>query len=208
MIALGLDTTGGHCTAALVDFERVHTEISENIGRGHAERLTPLVQEVLTKSGIKNEDIGKIGVCTGPGSFTGLRVGLAFAKGFALPRKIPVIGISALEILATQSQAERVLSVMDVRRGEICWALYEKGTAVRPPLTQSVETALAEIRALSYDDIVGDGCHFFSKTSQHTHVSGSVLARLALSYTVKTHPPVPLYSRAPDAKLPGGITPT
>ena len=105
MRILGLDTTGAQCSVALVDAAKVLAYKSEKIGRGHAERLAPMVAEVLSDAQIDISEIDQIAVCTGPGSFTGLRVALAFAKGLALPRSIPVIGISALEVHAARHDA-------------------------------------------------------------------------------------------------------
>ena len=79
MIILGLDTTGKACACALVDEGRIIAQKSEGIGRGHAERLAPMVDELLTQAGVKITDIDQISVCTGPGSFTGLRVALALS---------------------------------------------------------------------------------------------------------------------------------
>lgn len=182
-------------------------QISKKIGRGHAERLAPMVNELLSKAGVTPNQIDRIAVCSGPGSFTGLRVALAFAKSFALPRKIPVTGFSALELMAMEADPKkdrRVLSLMDVRRGELCWALYENGSEVIAPKTQAIDGAITDIKTLEYDMIVGNGAGLIGATSDIDHVSGSVLADAALSYTPHERPVIPVYSRPPDAKLPGG----
>lgn len=207
MAILAIDTTGVYCTTALIKAAGETYELSENIGRGHAERLAPMVQDLFHKAGVNAHDIARIGVCTGPGSFTGLRVGLAFARSFALPRKLPVIGISALEVLAAQADAKTVLSVMDVRRGDVCWALFEPNVILISPVTQPVDDAKADIKKYNFDAIVGDGAHLVSRASEHVVVSGVALAQLAKIHTPKTHPADPLYSRGPDAKLPGGVVP-
>lgn len=169
-----------------------------------------MASEVLAEAEILPEDIDRISVCTGPGSFTGLRVALAFAKGFALPRNIPVIGLSSLEVLAAQADPQRrlrIVSAADVRRGQLCWALFEAGEQIRPPMTQDVETARAEIEALGYDRLVGDGAGHVDEASTMITVSGPILAWLAENRNPMDYPATPLYSRPPDAKLPGGITP-
>ena len=169
-----------------------------------------MVSEILKDANITPRQIDRISVCTGPGSFTGLRVALAFAKGFALPRNIPVIGLNALEVMAAQidpHRENRVLSVMDVRRGQLCWGLYDSRQEVRAPVTQAIETAKAEITSLGYNRIVGDGAHYLGGKSQIETVSGPALAWISESRDPKDYPPIPLYSRPPDAKLPGGITP-
>lgn len=199
MLTLGLDTTGKACSAALVDEGRIIAHRSEPIGRGHAERLAPLVQDLIYNSGRNVHDISRVAVCTGPGSFTGQRVALSFAKGFALPRKISVIGLSALEIWAREADPEmnkRVVTIADVKRGELCWAVWESGQCEIEPVTQSAAEAEALIEMLQPDVIVRDA-----------PISTVILAWLAQDATPKSAPAIPLYSRGPDAKLPGGIDP-
>lgn len=169
-----------------------------------------MVKDVLAFANVSSPDIARIAVCTGPGSFTGLRVALAFAKGFALPHNIPVIGLSALEVLAAQidpHKENRVISVMDVRRGQLCWAAFEKYRQIKAPVTQDIETAKADIAKLGYDRLAGGGAHFIGEPSQVHVVSGPALAWISQDCAPEDYPATPLYSRPPDAKLPGGITP-
>ena len=199
MIVLALDTTGQACACAFVDEGRILAAKTEAIGRGHAERLAPMVQETLAQSGLRISDIDQIAVCTGPGSFTGLRVALAFAKGLALPRKIPVLGLSALEVHAARHDPEknkRVIAYSDVRRGELCYQMFENGLPLTPALTETAEEARAFMRAQDADiqELTGS-------------ISAPLLAWLSLDAARETHPAAPLYSRPPDAKLPGGIDP-
>ena len=199
MRILGLDTTGPHCSVALVDTAKVLAYKSENIGRGHAERLAPMVQEVLAEAGLSAKDVDKLAVCTGPGSFTGLRVALAFAKGFALPRKLPVVGLSSLAVWAAQTDPEgqkNIISIADVRRGELCWSAVFKGKAAEGAVTQKAEAASETIAKLNPDIIIEDDI-----------VDARKLAWLGAELSPADYPAQPLYSRGPDAKLPGGIDP-
>ncbi|MDA8708553.1 tRNA (adenosine(37)-N6)-threonylcarbamoyltransferase complex dimerization subunit type 1 TsaB [Hellea sp.] len=199
MLILGLDTTGAYCSVALCDDARVLGYKSENIGRGHAERLAPMVQEVFAEAGLAAKDVDKIAVCTGPGSFTGLRVALAFAKGFALPRNLPVVGLSSLAIWAAQADPEgqkKVISIADVRRGELCWSAVFHGQAAEGSVTQKADAARETIAKLNPDIIIEDEI-----------VDARRLAWLGAELSPKDYPAVPLYSRGPDAKLPGGIEP-
>jgi len=199
MNILGLDTTGVHCSAALVDEAKVLAYKSEEMGRGHAERLAPMIQEILADAGLTSKEIDKIAVCTGPGSFTGLRVALAFAKGFALPRKLPVVGLPSLAIWAAQADPQgqkKIVSVADVRRGELCWNAVFKGRLIQAPITQTVTTARSKISKLSPDLVLED-----------EGVDARVLAWLGAQLSPQDYPAAPLYSRAPDAKLPGGVDP-
>lgn len=209
LIVLALDTTGGHCTAALLQGDQLAAQKCENIGRGHAERLAPMVQDIMIDSGISAKNIDRVAVCTGPGSFTGLRVGLAFAKGFALPRALPVIGISVPDVLARQAdpdQSQKIISVINARRGDVCWGLYDRGQCLISPRTDPVDVAQTQIMGINADQIIGDGAGLVSTASDITVVSGESLARIAATLSPEEYPPTPLYARGPDAKLPGGIT--
>ncbi len=199
MIVLGLDTTGAACACALVDEGRILATGSENIGRGHAERLAPMVRDLMAEAGAGVADIERIAVCTGPGSFTGLRVALAFAKGLSLPRKIPLIGISALEVHAARLDSAHEKSAFvytDVRRGELCFQGFSKGRAVTPVMTKQAEAAMTYMREHG-----GDVAEFSGS------ISVPIMAWLSMELSPESHPALPLYSRAPDAKLPGGVTP-
>ena len=199
MIVLALDTTGKACACALVDEGRIRAQKSENIGRGHAERLAPMVDEVLAEADLKVADIDQIAVCTGPGSFTGLRVALAFAKGLALPRNIPVVGLSALEVHAARydpAREKRVIAFADVRRGELCFQLFGNGLALTPALTEKDGEARRFMQAQDAEVV-----------ELIAPISAAMLAWLSMDVSPQSHAAAPLYSRPPDAKLPGGIDP-
>jgi len=209
LIVLGLDTTGTHCTAALVSNTDLLRHKSENIGRGHAERLAVMVQEILAEEHLAARDVTRLAVCTGPGSFTGLRVAIAFARAFALPNKLPVIGLSALHILAAQAdphKEKKVVSIIDARRGDVVWGVYDCGEEIKPPVTQPLETAQAEISKLEYDHLVGDGAELMGRASSVSVVSGPALGWISRDVDPDAYPPTPLYARGPDAKLPGGLS--
>lgn len=199
MKILGLDTTGAQCSVALVDTAKVLAYKSENIGRGHAERLAPMVAEVLAEAGLTTKDVDKIAVCTGPGSFTGLRVALAFAKGFALPRKLPVVGIDALQVtaedIALADPKETVIVYRDIRRNEILSAKHNRGLRVGPITTSTLDSLTDEATKLGI------------ATVESISIDTSILAWLAADLSPSDYPAEPLYSRGPDAKLPGGLDP-
>jgi tRNA threonylcarbamoyl adenosine modification protein YeaZ len=206
MVVLGLDTTGADCSACVVRGETVLAYLSEPIGRGHAERLAPMVVEVLQDAGVTPENIDRIAVCTGPGSFTGLRVALSFAKGFALPRKTPVLGFDALSVYAQQVLTGGVKSVskqnrrffglyQDVKRGQFMFAIYSNGMPEAP------------IRIAKADEIRAECDMLQLLTREVKTIDVRIMAKMAQSANPSDYPANPLYARAPDAKLPGGITP-
>ncbi len=206
MIALGLDTAGSWCSAALVDNDQVLASRSDNIGRGHAELLAPMVQAIFTQSGLRPRDLSRIAVCSGPGSFTGLRVALSFAKGLALPYKLPVLGLSSLEVLAHQydpGHQQTKAIIADVRRAELCWALFNGAELIIAPRTDPIETAKADIQRHAPEALYGDGAAYIDPQSPPAQpLNPALLARLSLGKDPKHYPPQPLYARPPDAKKP------
>ena len=180
---------------------------SRIIHRGHAEVLGPLVENLLLSTQTRIKNLSKIAVCSGPGSFTGVRVGLSFAKGLALPWAIPVVGVSGLEVWAFEVDPEgqkNVMAIADVRRGEVFWQKFEKGqTRIVPSLT---DIDLARKALSSGDEIVGNGAPLIGGSRKSGVIPAALVAWIALERSVKTHPAEPLYHRPPDAKLPGGRT--
>src|SRR3982751_1272707 len=100
MIVLGLDTCLASCSVAVRDGARVLASAREVMARGHQERLAPMAQQVMREAGLSFDKLDRIAVTVGPGSFTGLRVGIAFAKGLSAALDIPAAGVGTLEALA------------------------------------------------------------------------------------------------------------
>lgn len=200
MIVLGLDTTGPDCSVSIVDEAIFLAHISKNIGRGHAEILAGMVAEAFELAQLKPNDVDRLAVCTGPGSFTGLRVALSFAIGFALPREVPVIGIDALTLAHQQSapqQDKTTLVFKDIRRNEVMFATYSGFTCLggNSPRTGTKSDARQEAE------------HFRAPMTEVGAIDTRILAWLAMDLDPADYPAEPLYSRGPDAKLPGGISP-
>ncbi len=210
MITLALDTSGPWCTCAIVAPDTILSNPSEKIGRGHAERLAPMVAKAIDLAGIEARDINRVAIVTGPGSFTGLRVALAFGRSFALPRKLPVLGVSALQAMAAVADPEqnrKIVSAINAKRGDICWAYYENGRELLAPRTMPVEDARKAIDELVFDLCTGDGCDLLGRLPVIDHVSGPVLGWMSEDLDSAEYAPEPFYARGPDAKLPGGKSP-
>lgn len=208
MIILAIDTALETCSAAVTRAGRVLAARSEPMARGHQERLAPLVAEVMAEAGIGFGALERIGVTVGPGSFTGLRVGLAFAKGLGVALDRPVAGIGTLEALAAGTRGFAA-AVIDARRGQVYVQGFRDGRPAAEPQALTAEAAadmLIDIDPAGPARLVGPGAALLAQAFPRASIDprpGADPARLAaLAAAVEPAPPRPIYLRAPDAKLP------
>lgn len=209
MIVLALDTCLGACSAALTADGASLAWASEAMTRGHQERLAPMVREVLAKANIPAAAIDRIGVTIGPGSFTGLRVGLAFAKGLALALGQPCVGIGTLESLAASIPAGGgQAAAIDAGRGRLYLQLFDRGQPLRAPGILTVEAAaarLVELRGAGAVTLVGPGAallaHAVADADLIALTAPCALAVARLAAGAPLAAPRPLYLRPPDARL-------
>lgn len=136
MLVLAVHSTTPYLCVAVTREDRLLYENVLPQGREHLERLAPMIASIMGELRIDLEQVNGFAVAKGPGSFSGIRVGMAVVKGIALALGKPVVGVSSLEALAWQSleTGERGLPVVDARRGEIYTALYGKGNERLEPL--------------------------------------------------------------------------
>ena len=209
MRVLALDTCLSACSVAVLDDGRTLASASEPMERGHQERLAPLAREVMAQSGLTFADLDRIAVTLGPGSFTGLRVGLAFAKGLGLALDRPVIGLGCLEVLAAPFAGApgRTLALLPGRGEAVCRQVFEAGEALGPPALVPVADleALAPVaRIVGAPQLAGEALPGAVRSSPA--VPDPVVAgRLAAGRPAGGLDP--LYMRPPDARLPGGRSP-
>jgi len=214
MTILAIDTCLDACSVAVASDGRTLARASETMARGHQERLAPMAQAMMTTAGLAFADLDRVAVTVGPGSFTGLRVGLAFAKGLALALDIPCVGIGTLEALAASAEAGAgfVASCIDAHRGQVYLQAFIDGQAVMAPDVLPVAIAAARLAELwpgGPATLVGSGAPLLGRVIPGARLEPDrppdpvAVARLA---AVVRSPglPIPLYLRAPDAKLPGG----
>lgn len=158
-VVLVIETTGSVCAAALRDDRGMQAARSPVLERGHAERIVDVCAETLSDAGAGWADLTHVAVCTGPGTFAGLRAGVAAARGLALSLAIPAVGVTAFEALAAAWTKERadpdtrervddgaassVVVAMDLRRGRIGAQRFDAGVAVGEPITTDAEGVLA-----------------------------------------------------------------
>ena len=138
MKILAIDSTHGTCSAAFFNGEKVVSEIVEEMERGQAERLIPMIQKVLATADVGFENIDSVAVTTGPGSFTGVRVGLAAANGIALSANLPMIGVSVLDVLAWKThrqfpEIKKLCLVLETKRDDYYVQYFEDGKSLTSP---------------------------------------------------------------------------
>lgn len=212
MTLLVIDTTGPWCAAGLVGPAGGWHEVGEPIGRGHAERLAPMVQALLNHAGIAPGALDRIGVATGPGSFAGTRVGVAFARGLALATGARALGISSLHAWARRADPNgrwSVAAIHDARRGDLLWQVFTDGAPVSNIERGGAEDARAALSAYGDVHMTGSGAVLLGADPAHFPAEPPLRALAALTGEAPhdAPPPAPLYARAPDAKLPGGRDP-
>lgn len=209
MIVLGLDTCLNACSVAVVDGGRVLAHRSEVMARGHQERLAPMAQAVMADAGLPFAALERIGVTVGPGSFTGLRVGIAFAKGLASALGLPAVPVGALEALAAEGGEGLVAAAIDARRDQVYLQGFDAGRPLMAPDALPLGQAAARIVELSMGrplTLVGSGAPLLADAAPAARVltpEGCDARKVAELAAARAPAPLkPLYLRAPDAKLP------
>lgn len=215
MRLLAIDTALEACSVGIADGDAPLILMSETIGRGHAERLMGMVEAAMREAGLAFRDLDRIAVTIGPGSFTGVRVGIAAARGLALVVGCPVVGIGTLAALAGKARviagARPVLAALDARRSEVYAQAFDADGTPRGPAIVAAPALVAESFA---GDMVlaGSGADLVrAMLASDTPVVhrdaapdiGAVL-RLGLAAPSPAGPPRPFYLRPPDAKPQAG----
>jgi tRNA threonylcarbamoyladenosine biosynthesis protein TsaB len=220
MKLLAIDCSAALCAACIFDAgsgEELGRAV-EDIGKGHAERLMAVVEDAMREAGTTYADLGAIAVSVGPGSFTGIRVAISAARGFALALSIPAIGISTLEAIAAESRTllgERPIFValasgpdrVQCAGYDAAGRLWHEPSLIETPeaaeLVRGSGAALAGTGAASIAAAL-DGLAL-DMGSQAATADIAVYARLALAHGSSGEKPRPLYLREPDAKPQAGF---
>ncbi|HKD47487.1 MAG TPA: tRNA (adenosine(37)-N6)-threonylcarbamoyltransferase complex dimerization subunit type 1 TsaB [Rhizomicrobium sp.] len=206
---LAVDTALGACSAAVLDGDKILAHRFEEMARGHAEALAPMVNEAMRQAGIAFAALDQLAVTTGPGTFTGQRVGLAFMRGLRVALKKPLTGITTLEAMAFATGARRAAAIHDAKRGEAYLLLWDESTVFLPPSVTPFDHALGLIRSFGPSALCGTGAaaaktalgsDFFLTDIRQPDALW--VGKLAETRPASNVPPAPLYLRAPDAKLP------
>jgi tRNA threonylcarbamoyladenosine biosynthesis protein TsaB len=225
---LAVDTATRSCSVGIFDGDRTLARSDMGSGQTHSVHLMEMIQTVLTRAGLGPADIGLYAVTRGPGSFTGLRIGVSTVKGLAEANGIPIVGVSTLEALAAQVGPAPVpiRPLIDARKGEVYFAVYrvEDGhlQLERNPRAAPPESAVGDVDSPCL--FVGDGAALYRTRIQdrlgdlarfgspeHDIISAETVGRLALARAVRDDFDdvagiVPFYIRKSDAQLHLGQT--
>jgi tRNA threonylcarbamoyl adenosine modification protein YeaZ len=217
MIILALDTALTACSVAVLDTDQGVLTARESVAmaRGHAESLMPMVARVMEEAQIEFVEIDRIAVTTGPGSFTGLRVGISAARGMALAAAKPAVGLSTLAAFAAPHIATDdtvpVVAVIDARHDHVYLQIF--GPGGRTLVTPRISSIPDAVRAIGkrLPRIVGSGAALLMAAwpaseappltvDQRADLDIEWVARLGAAVPEGQAPPKPLYLRAPDAQ--------
>jgi tRNA threonylcarbamoyladenosine biosynthesis protein TsaB len=213
---LAADTALGACSVAVLDGAHVRAHRFEPMERGHAEALAPMVEDAMRQSGIAFADIERLAVTTGPGTFTGQRVGLAFMRGLRVALKKPLVGVTTLEAMCAaaldEAKTDYAAAIHDARRGEAYLAIASKTQTLLPPTIVMLDAAASKISEIvphASIALAGTAAQIVAGALGTRAIVTSVhqpdalwVARLAAAAPEPIGAPHPLYLRAPDAKLP------
>jgi tRNA threonylcarbamoyladenosine biosynthesis protein TsaB len=221
MKILAVDTALGACSAAVLEGETIRAHAFEPMERGHAEQLAPMVQEVMSRSGIGFDALERLAVTVGPGTFTGQRVGYAFMRGLRLALRQPLVGVTTLAAMAhaamADNEAKAAAVLHDARRDEVYFTLVARNEVVIPDRLVSFDDALHAIEEITNNldgrlIVAGTAAleaverlHTQGRDVGHSEIvapDALWVARLAVAAPEPPTIPRPLYLRPPDARLP------
>ncbi|MEX0693743.1 MAG: tRNA (adenosine(37)-N6)-threonylcarbamoyltransferase complex dimerization subunit type 1 TsaB [Rhodospirillales bacterium] len=220
-VILGIDTATSGCAAALVSDNQCLAVRSERMVRGQSEVLAPMIEGVIRDSGMPVSGIDAVAVTRGPGAFTGLRIGLAYARAFALTLDRPCLGIGTFDVLAAQARRSGIATASDVlliaiesKRAELYVASYTPdGQIIGVPQARLPADIAAFLGNGSRVAIAGDarekaavalrGDFAVSLVTDTCVADAEIVATIAVRYlgAPSEAPPSPLYLRPPDVTL-------
>jgi len=219
MLILAIDTALDACSAGVLDTDagKLIALESQPMKRGHAEALMPLIARVIKEAGVAFASFDRIAVTTGPGSFTGLRVGLSAARGIALAANKTAVGLTTLAAYAapvvSENAEQPVISTIDARHDQVYFQVVSgDGSSLIRPRVASIEEALRASRFCA-PHLVGNAAGILAdrwptdalppfKVDAQPAPDIAWVAWLGAAVNPDTAPARPFYLRAPDAKLP------
>ncbi|AQX19180.1 tRNA (adenosine(37)-N6)-threonylcarbamoyltransferase complex dimerization subunit type 1 TsaB [Bartonella sp. WD16.2] len=217
MFILAIDTASIYCAVALTHHQAVIARISERIFKGHAEKLIGQIAQITNQTGITLDQMNRIAINIGPGSFTGVRTGVSTARALALALEIPAIGVNTLEALAKQAYNKNTMStitaIIEAGRGMFYYQSFNKDlTALYAPGLQTLENIVADLPQQTI--LTGPAADIIAAHIKNNKINTATIsdlisceaadvltyAHLAANKQPQAAPPRPLYLRDADAK--------
>lgn len=200
-LILAYDTSAAHCAAALLLGDKVLSERLEPMHKGQAERLFPMLEEVLTENGKSWSDLDALGVCVGPGNFTGVRISVSSARGLALSLCIPAVGVSKLEAMAHGTKG-RVTSVLDARRDRVYAQTFQNAEQVGEPHMADLVDIRGQLEEGEVFRVITEEALDIPDAQSADNLVVTVGHITARRHDQELPRPAPLYLRAADAAPP------
>jgi tRNA threonylcarbamoyladenosine biosynthesis protein TsaB len=213
---LAFDTSLGECSVAVWAKGKLSAHLTEMDRNRQTERLVPMIESALMQAGVSIQKLGLIATTSGPGSFTGIRIGLATARALALATSIPVIAVNTLELVAWQGyeaatvKPATILSLLNAYRGEAYAQAFTYDSKLHPlitpcslPLEELLPFAGHYAPFLPTGDVEGE----FTAHPAARHPDAAALAHYAAAHSLspEDYRPQAVYIRPPDAKLPTNL---
>ena len=208
-LILAFDTSAAHCAAALVQGDSVLAHRNEPMLKGQAERLMPMLEEIMSGADRRWSDLDSIAVGTGPGNFTGVRISVAAARSLSLALDIPAIGVSMFEALAYGTKGAAAI-LLDARRERVFWQRFQDGVPASMPKQSDTE-------ALTPTDFAKEAVLYGHQADVLANRMGFAFRPLAdfqpqtLAFVAggkkPDKRPAPIYLRPADAALPSDPPP-
>ncbi len=215
MLVLAFDTAHAACQVAVVEDGLILACLVQPMASGQAEHLIPMIEHALSTAPRRYEELDRLVVSVGPGTFAGVRIALSCARALGLVLNIPVIGISTLHVVAVAAreagQATSMMAALDARRGDIYGQVFAAdGSPMTEPFVAPIAQAAQMMQAHGVDAAFGSGADLLQAHMPHIKSADvcdtiSVIHLAALGAQATAHTAAtPLYVRAPDAKPQNG----
>lgn len=210
MLVLGLNTAFTAMEAALVRDGEIIADVRETMARGQDKALPGLVERLLDGAGVTLQEVDRLAVVTGPGSFTGIRIGVAYARGLSLVTGAPCIGVTSIEAAIPAGMEGTVMGALCAQKRPPDQTWWVQGVSANQGIAETREVSLSDLKAMLkgfHAPVFMQGAEALGDLKDELDIrpltpSAVTAALKAPLFDAEAHPPAPVYAREPDATLP------